>query len=96
MNLAYKHRALLDMQQMKAYIEDVLKNKTAAKNPTYGSQDICLTAKGDILAIQQEIGAKSYPVEKGIVKRYGALEEMKSIYLRDIDGNLIEIAVYDR
>lgn len=34
MNLVYKHRALVDMQQMKAYIEDVLKNKAAASNFT--------------------------------------------------------------
>lgn len=35
------------------------------------------------------------PVVSGIVKRYGAKGPMKSIYLRDPDGNLIEIASYE-
>ena len=39
---------------------------------------------------------KGYPIEEGIVKRHGALGKMQSIYLRDADGNLIEIAVYEK
>lgn len=66
----------------------------AARNVTYGSQDICLIAEGDIEEIKQEILDKGYPVELGPVKRTGALGEISSIYLRDPDGNLIEIAVY--
>lgn len=30
----------------------------------------------------------------GIVKRHGTLGEMRSLYLRDPDGNLVEIAEY--
>lgn len=66
----------------------------AALQPTYGSQDLCLIAEGDINAIKSEIEAKGYPVEEGVVLRHGALGAMQSIYLRDADGNLIEIAVY--
>ncbi len=66
----------------------------AAAHPTYGSQDLCLLAEGDIDAIKGEIEAKGYPIEEGVVLRHGALGEMHSIYLRDADGNLIEIAVY--
>ena len=32
MKLIYKHIAVMDMQQMKFYIEETLKNKTAANN----------------------------------------------------------------
>ena len=67
----------------------------AAGNVTYGSQDICLIAEGNIEEIKQEILDKGYPVEIGPVKRTGALGAMNSIYLRDPDGNLIEIAVYE-
>lgn len=66
----------------------------AAAHPTYGSQDLCLLVEGDIDAIKGEIEAKGYPIEEGVVLRHGALGEMHSIYLRDTDGNLIEIAVY--
>ncbi len=68
----------------------------AAKHPTYGSHDICLIAEGDIADIKREITEKEYPIEEGIVKRHGALGKMQSIYLRDADGNLIEIAVYEK
>lgn len=68
----------------------------AALHPTYGSQDICLIADGDINMIKAEIEAKGYAVEAGVIARNGALGAMQSIYLRDADGNLIEIAVYER
>ena len=66
----------------------------AAEHVTYGSQDLCLIAEGNIEEIKQELLDKGYPVELGPVKRTGALGEITSIYLRDPDGNLIEIAVY--
>lgn len=66
----------------------------AAQNVTYGSQDICLIADGEIEAIKKEIEDKGYPVELGIVKRTGACGPIDSVYLRDPDGNLVEISVY--
>jgi len=66
----------------------------AARNVTYGSQDICLIARGDINDIKAEIEAKGYPIELGIVQRTGACGPIDSIYLRDADENLVEISVY--
>ena len=66
----------------------------AARNVTYGSQDICLIAKGNIEDIRAEIEAKGYPIELGIVRRTGACGPIDSIYLRDADENLVEISVY--
>ncbi len=66
----------------------------AARNVTFGSQDICLIAQGNIHEIKAEIEAKGWPVEVGIVQRTGACGLMDSIYLRDPDGNLIELSVY--
>lgn len=66
----------------------------AAQNVTYGSQDLCLIADGDINEIYKEIEAKGYPIELGIVQRTGAMGPIDSIYLRDPDGNLVEISVY--
>lgn len=66
----------------------------AAQNVTYGSQDICLIAEGDINDIKTEIEQKNYPIELGVVARTGACGPIDSIYLRDPDGNLVEISVY--
>jgi len=66
----------------------------AAQNVTYGSQDICLIAEGNIQDIKAEIEEKGYPIELGIVDRTGACGPIESIYLRDPDGNLVEISVY--
>lgn len=66
----------------------------AAKNVTYGSQDLCLIVDSDIESVKREIEAKGWPIELGIVKRTGACGDIDSIYLRDPDGNLIEISVY--
>ena len=68
----------------------------AAQNVTYGSQDICLIADGNIEEIKAEIEAKGYPIELGIVERTGAIGPIDSIYLRDPDGNLVEISVYKK
>lgn len=66
----------------------------AALHPEYGSLDLCLTVEEDMQAIIQEIQRKSYPIEFGPVERHGALGTMQSIYLRDPDGNLIELSSY--
>ena len=67
----------------------------AARNICYGSLDICLIADGNIETILAELQAKGVEIEAGIVKRTGAMGPISSIYLRDPDGNLIEISTYD-
>jgi catechol 2,3-dioxygenase-like lactoylglutathione lyase family enzyme len=66
----------------------------AARNVTYGSQDICLIAEGRIEDIEDELKAKGVEIELGIVSRTGACGSISSIYLRDPDENLIEISTY--
>ena len=66
----------------------------AAENITYGCMDYCLITDTDLEGIVCEIKAFGYPIEEGIVKRTGACGPMNSIYLRDPDGNLVEISSY--
>lgn len=66
----------------------------AARNVTYGSQDLCFIVQGDINEIKAELEARGWPVELGIVERIGAMGPMDSIYIRDPDGNLVELSVY--
>lgn len=64
----------------------------AAKNPTFGSTDICFLAEGNIYDLKAELEAKGVCIEEGVVKRTGAQGAISSIYFRDPDGNLIEIS----
>ncbi len=66
----------------------------AAQNVTYGSQDLCLIVRGPIEAVKAELEAKGWPIEMGVVERAGALGPMDSVYVRDPDGNLVELSVY--
>ena len=65
-----------------------------AHNPQFGCEDFCLIADGNIVDIKNELINKGIALETDIVERNGALGKMDSIYLRDPDGNLVEIAVY--
>ena len=59
-----------------------------------GAQDLCfITAVGplDVVAHLHSCGVL---VEAGPLKKQGALGEINSVYCRDPDGNLIEIASY--
>ena len=42
-----------------------------------------------------KILAKGVEIELGIVRRNGALGAMKSLYIYDFDGNLIELSSYE-
>lgn len=67
----------------------------AATCPEYGSQDFCLVIEGPIDAAVREIVQKGGTVlPPGIVVRHGAVGRMSSIYLRDPDGNLVELSSY--
>jgi catechol 2,3-dioxygenase-like lactoylglutathione lyase family enzyme len=61
-----------------------------------GSGDFCLIAEGRMADIHAALAAKDAPFEPdmGVVPRTGATGPMESVYLRDPDGNLVEIGVY--
>lgn len=66
----------------------------AASNPQYGSQDFCLIVDDDLVALKAEIEANGFDIIDGIVTRHGSRGAMKSLYLRDPDGNLVELSSY--
>lgn len=68
--------------------------KPAAAYPVSGSIDLCIITEAPMEKVLSELLTKGAPVITDIVDRHGARGPMKSIYLRDPDGNLIEIARY--
>lgn len=59
-----------------------------------GSEDLCLITRATPDEVRAHLAACGVDIVAGPVTRTGALGPMTSHYCRDIDGNLIEIAVY--
>jgi catechol 2,3-dioxygenase-like lactoylglutathione lyase family enzyme len=66
-----------------------------AARPASGSADFCLIASRPVAEIIAHLKAQSVAIELGPVPREGALGKMTSVYFRDPDGNLVEVARYD-
>ncbi|EAB2142277.1 VOC family protein [Salmonella enterica] len=65
-----------------------------ASRPTPGSADLCFITSTPINDVVSEILQAGIPIVEGPVERTGATGEIMSIYIRDPDGNLIEISQY--
>src|SRR5690349_695183 len=65
-----------------------------AQRPTPGSGDLCFVVGGPIEDVAAGLTAAGVTIEEGPVDRTGALGPMRSVYLRDPDRNLVELAVY--
>ena len=65
-----------------------------ASHPTPGSTDVCLIVAEPIEAVLAHLAACGVPIEEGPVMRTGALGPIQSVYVRDPDGNLIELSRY--
>ena len=61
---------------------------------TAGSDDLCFLATSPPEAVAAHLRAHDVPVEEGPVTKRGARGPIRSVYCRDPDGNLIEIASY--
>ena len=65
-----------------------------AATPTPGSADLCLIADDSLDVVVAELAAIGIAIEEGPVQRTGALGLINSVYIRNPDGNLIELATY--
>lgn len=60
-----------------------------------GSADFCFEINDNLEEFKKTLEENGLTVELGIVKRNGVRGSMKSIYLRDPDGNLLEFCSYE-
>lgn len=63
-----------------------------AAHPAPGTADLCFLSETPLEDWQAHLADLGVRVEEGPVPRTGAVAPLTSIYLRDPDGNLIEIS----
>lgn len=88
-------RKALQFGQQKLNLHAVGKElEPKALNPTPGSGDICLITEIPLEQVIQHMKACGMEILEGPVRRTGAIGVLSSIYVRDPDGNLIEVSNY--
>jgi catechol 2,3-dioxygenase-like lactoylglutathione lyase family enzyme len=65
-----------------------------AAHPLPGSSDLCFISSDPLNAVTAHLQSCGVEIIEGPVQRTGAIGVMDSVYLRDPDGNLIEISNY--
>ena len=63
-----------------------------ASRPTSGSADLCFISETKLQDVVAHLREAGVAIEEGPVNRTGATGEIQSVYVRDPDGNLIEIS----
>ena len=63
-----------------------------ALHPRVGSADLCFITDDSLDSVQAELKRNGIPIVEGPVQRTGALGTLRSVYVRDPDGNLVEIS----
>ncbi len=64
----------------------------AAQTPQPGSADLCFLTQTPLSDAIAHLKSLDIPILEGPVRRTGTLGPILSVYIRDPDGNLIEIA----
>ncbi|GAB2914503.1 VOC family protein [Paralcaligenes sp. KSB-10] len=63
-----------------------------AHRPMPGALDLCLIASIPLDEVMAHLRIENWPIIEGPVMRTGAIQKIRSIYVRDPDLNLIEIS----
>lgn len=81
-------------QSIKLHAASDLVEPTAT-HPVPGSANLCFVTENAVSEVQEHLRANDVRIEEGPVIRTGAVGPITSLYFRDPDGNLIEVAHYD-
>jgi catechol 2,3-dioxygenase-like lactoylglutathione lyase family enzyme len=63
-----------------------------ALRPVPGSADLCFLVENALGDVERLLAEAGVAVEMGPVERVGAVGAMQSLYVRDPDGNLVELS----
>jgi catechol 2,3-dioxygenase-like lactoylglutathione lyase family enzyme len=66
-----------------------------ADHETAGSEDLCFLTSSSPADVVAHLNASGVAIEEGPVAKQGARGTLRSVYCRDPDGSLIEIASYE-
>ena len=92
-------RTSVHFGRLKINLRPVSASKTdwfTADNEAAGSDDLCFLTQSTPDEVVAHLRACGVAIEVGPVKRLGAQGNMMSVYCRDPDGSLIEIATYGK
>ena len=90
-----KPRWALRFGKQKINLQDRATDVTnKARSPTFGSADFCLIAAIPLDEVLTHLRGENITIEAGPVSRRGAVGQMRSVYFRDPDGNLVEVSEY--
>jgi catechol 2,3-dioxygenase-like lactoylglutathione lyase family enzyme len=64
------------------------------RQPMPGSDDLCFLTDSAPDDVVRHFGDAGIAIEEGPVTKQGALGPLRSVYCRDPDGNLVEVASY--
>ncbi len=88
-------RVALQFGQQKINLHQLGKEfEPKAKQVQAGSADLCFIVSEPLEQVLDYLKEQHLNIEEGIVERTGAVGKICSIYLRDPDGNLIELSNY--
>lgn len=65
-----------------------------ARRVQVGSADLCFVTNTPMAQVVEHIKSQGVAIEEGPVPRTGAIGKIVSVYIRDPDGNLIELSNY--
>lgn len=66
-----------------------------ARMPGTGTGDFCLISEEPLEDVMRHLEREGISIEVGPVPKSGAIGPIRSVYIRDPDGNLVEISEYD-
>lgn len=88
-------RKALHFGEQKINLHEVGKEfEPKAMRPTPGSGDICFITQAPLNEVIEHFRSLEIEIVEGPVKRTGAMGLMESVYVRDPDGNLVEVGRY--